>query len=421
MTAVRRAFLILLILAGLVAFALVWARDPQTLRIRTLVDAHDVRFPQYTAALLGTTLTVGNRYEVLTNGDRFYPSMLAAIKGARERIKFETYVLTPGQIARQFTEALEAAVRRGVRVIVIVDAVGSTTRPNADVKRLADAGCEVVRFNVPRWYSLKNINYRTHRKILTVDGEIGFTGGAGIDDQWLGNAQNPDHWRDTMVSMEGPVVRLLEAAFYENYMETGAIVTPAVEDYPPVRPAETSPSLLVQSNATGGSSDLKRLYLLSIAAARRTVDIVSPYFVPDGSSMWALEDAAKRGVKIRILSEGDVTDAAPVKYASRSHYEKLLAMGIEVFEYQPTMMHTKVLVVDGVWSVFGSANFDNRSMELNDELNIAVWDRQLAARFLEDLTKDLQLSRRVQLETWRQRRFVEKRREQFWAWFAEVF
>jgi cardiolipin synthase len=253
-----------------------------------------------------------------------------------------------------------------------------------------------------------------------VDGDIGFTGGAGVADHWLGNAQDPEHWRDTHVLMRGPIVRLLEGAFYENFAEASPQVAPEL-DPPPLEQDPEGASFLVRSSPTGGSNDLKRLYLLAIASARRTLDITSPYFVTDESSMWSLEDAVRRGVKIRVLVEGDITDAMPVKYASREKYEWLLRQGIEIYEYQPTMMHTKVMVVDGIWSMFGSANFDNRSLELNDELNVAVTNRDLAGRFLQDFDQDLRVSTRLTLEAWRKRSLLQKTREKFWSAFGEVF
>lgn len=220
--------------------------------------------------------------------------------------------------------------------------------------------------------------------------------------------------------MRGPIARLLEAAFYENFIEAGGIVTPELAD-------ESAPdlhdgdSLIVKSAPTGGRNDLKRLYLLTIAMARHTLDITSPYFVTDESSMWALRDAVARGVHIRILMEGDVTDAKPVKYASRDAYEELLSKGIELYEYQPTMMHTKAMIVDGVWTVFGSANFDNRSLELNDELNVAVSSRAVAARLESDFEADLRASKPVDLDEWRHRPWLEKTRERFWSYFGEIF
>ena len=416
----RRAFLILAVAAIVVAVLLLFAQDQETLRIKSAVPAEDKRHPAYVASLVGADLTRGNRYDVLTNGDQIFPAMLDAINKARERVNFETYIYDTGDVASQFTGALEAAAGRGVKVTVIVDAIGAGSMERAHVDRLERAGAKVHRFNVARWYSLENVNYRTHRKILVVDGEVGFTGGVGVADHWLGNAQDKEHWRDTQIRMRGPVVRLLDAAFYEDLIESAGVVTPHVDDPPPLLDEEGA-SLLIRSSPTGGSNDLKRLYLLIIAAATRTLDVQTPYFVTDESTLWALEDAVSRGVKVRIIVEGDITDAMPVKYASRHMYDRLLSLGIEIFEYQPTMMHSKVLVADGMLSMFGSANFDNRSLELNEELNVAVWSRDLAARLTSDFEQDLRVSQRLQLDSWRDRPFIQKARERFWSAFGEIF
>ena len=310
---------------------------------------------------------------------------------------------------------------RGVQVQLVVDAMGSSKIPKEWQEGLKAAGVKVGEFGQPKWYTLEELNYRTHRKILVVDGRVAFTGGAGLDDQWAGNAQDKDHWRDTMIKFEGPVARLMEGAFSENFVETLGPVMPIVD--PPAQiPAQPLDSAMVlRSSPTGGSSDLKRLYLLSIAAARRTLDICTPYFVTDESSDWALAEARRRGVRVRVLVEGDLTDAMPVKYASRSRYQHLMDEGIEIYEYQPTMMHAKTMVVDGVWSMVGSANFDNRSLELNDEMNVAVSDKALAARLLQDFEQDLKRSRKLDPQTWRQRSFLEKARERFWSYFGEIF
>jgi cardiolipin synthase A/B len=420
MSPVRRAFVILLAAAGIVAVLLMLAQDQDTLKVRSAVSADDPRHSAYLAALVGAALTRGNRYDVLTNGDHIFPAMVEAIKSAKRRISFETYIYDKGQVADEFTAALEEAARRGVHVNLVVDSVGGSGMKADDVKRLEAAGCTIGSFHSLRWYNLEEVNYRTHRKILVVDGEVGFTGGAGVADHWLGHAQDKAHWRDTQIRMRGPIVRLVEGAFYENFVETAGIITPELDD---LRREEddTGHSIVLRSSPTGGSNDLKRLYLLGIASARRTIDITSPYFVTDESSDWSLKDAVSRGVKIRILVEGDKTDAMPVKYASREAYERLLSMGIEIYEYQPTMMHTKTMVVDGAWSMFGSANFDNRSLELNDELNVAVADRDLARRFTEDFERDLRVSSRLDLATWRQRPLLEKSREKFWSYFGETF
>jgi cardiolipin synthase A/B len=420
MSPVRRALVILLVAAGIVALLLMLAQDQETLKVRSAVSAEDPRHSAYLAALVGAALSRGNRYDVLTNGDQIFPPMLEAIKSAKRRISSETYIYDKGQVADEFTAALEEAARRGVHVNLVVDSVGGSGMEAEDIKRLEAAGCTIGSFHSLRWYNLEEVNYRTHRKILVVDGEVGFTGGAGVADHWLGHAQDKEHWRDTQIRMRGPIVRLVEGAFYENFVETAGIVTPELDD---LRREEddTGHSIVMRSSPTGGSNDLKRLYLFGMASARHTIDITSPYFVTDESSDWSLKDALSRGVKIRILVEGDKTDAMPVKYASREAYERLLSMGIEIYEYQPTMMHTKTMVVDGAWSMFGSANFDNRSLELNDELNVAVADRDLARRFAEDFERDLRVSSRLDLATWRQRPLLEKSREKFWSYFGEIF
>ena len=417
---VRLAFIILGCVAGVVALLLMLAQDQDTLKMRSAVAPDDPRHTAYVAALVGADLTRANRFDVLTNGDQLIPAMLEAIRGAKRRISFESYIYDVGKVPDMFTTAFEEAARRGVRVNMVVDAVGGSGMDDDHVTRLEAAGAKVARFNTPSWYSFEELNYRTHRKILVVDGEIGFTGGAGIADHWLGNARNPEEWRDTQFRMFGPIVRILEAGFYDNFVEAAGEVAPELDDTPREMKTDGG-SFVVRSSPTGGANDLKRLYLLAIASARRTLDITTPYFVTDESSRWAFADAVQRGVKVRLLVEGNLTDAMPVKYASREAYELLLGQGIEIYEYQPTMLHTKTFIVDGTMSIFGSANFDNRSLELNDELNVAVTSRNLAARLLADMEQDLRVSKRLNLETWKKRSFLDKTRENFWSYFGEIF
>ena len=417
----RKLIITVLVVLGIVGVLLALAQDQQTLKIQSAHAAEDAQFPLYAAALLGAHPTGGNTYTVLTNGDQIFPSMMEAVQSAKQRISFETYIYNKGVLGQQFTDAFEAAAKRGVQVNLVVDAMGSKKVPKEWQERLRAAGVKVGEFGQPKWYALEELNYRTHRKILVVDGRIGFTGGVGLDDQWLGHAQDPEHWRDMMVRIEGPVARLMEGAFNENFVETVGPVTPVVDPPPQVDATPRDAALVLRSSPTGGSNDLKRLYLLSIAAARRTLDICTPYFVTDESSDWALEQARQRGVRVRVLVEGDLTDAKPVKYASRQAYQRLMGLGIELYEYQPTMMHTKAMIVDGVWSMVGSANFDNRSLELNDEMNVAVSDRGLAARLAQDFEQDLRGARKLDPEQWRKRPFLEKTREYFWSYFGEIF
>src|SRR3954465_161808 len=373
-----------LIVMGILATLLALAQDQETLKVESAYGAADPRFPDYVASLVGAHPTGGNTYQVLTNGDQIFPAMLVATDTAARRISFESYIYDEGTIGEQFTSALERAARRGVQVDLVVDAMGASKIPKEWRDRLRTAGAQIGEFGKLRWYSLEELNYRTHRKILVVDGRVAFSGGVGVADHWQGHAQDRDHWRDTMVRVEGPLARLMEAAFYENFVETLGPVTPTLDPAPPAPPDPKDSGFELRSSPTGGSNDLKRLYLIAISAARRTLDVCSPYFITDESSERALLQAVKRGGHVRILVEGDITDAKPVKYSSRDAYEHLLAQGIEIYEYQPTMMHTKVMVIDSAWSMFGSANFDNRSLELNDEMNVAATDRGLAQRLLQD-------------------------------------
>jgi cardiolipin synthase len=416
----RRLLVALAVVAMMLALALLFAQDQQTIRLQSAFPAEHPDFPDYASALTGAYVTRGDRYEVLENGVRIFPAMLEAIGRAERRISLETYIYDDGRVADRFTTALASAARRGVKVRVIVDAVGAGTMSPGSIEALRQAGVEFAQYNALHWYSIEEVNYRTHRKILVIDGKIGFVGGAGFADHWLGDAGSKDEWRDTHMRVEGPAVERLEAAFYENWSETGHVSAPALDlDLTP-RPTGAR-SLVAWSSPTGGSNAVKLLYLLSIAAARRTVDIQTPYFVLDESTSWAITDARRRGVRVRLLLEGDLTDAKSVKYAGRAEYERLLAEGVEIHEFQPTMMHVKAMVVDGTWSLVGSANFDNRSFELNDEITVAIADRDVAGRLLQDFERDRGRSLHITLERWRERGWGERARERFWAMFGELF
>jgi len=410
------------ILIGLIVLAagLLIAQDQETIQIKSSLAVDEPRFPQYLANLLGHRLTSNDSYVVHTNGDHAFPAMLAAIQQAKRRIGLETYIYAKGAVGTQFTDALEVAARRGVKVSIILDSVGSKKMSDDDQKRLEAAGAEIRWVNPLVSFQIEEVNYRTHRKALIVDGDVAFVGGMGIADQWARDAKDFPMWRDTMVEIHGPAVDDVDAAFNQNWVVVGGVVDPQVDasSAPPSGPAK---SIVVWSAPQTGINELKLLYLLAIAGARHSIDIESPYLIVDESSLWSIEQARKRGVRIRMLVEGDKTDAKTVKYASRSEYQHLLEEGIEIAEYQPTMLHTKAMVVDGVLSVVGSANFDNRSLELNDELNVAVFDRGLASRLLQDFDRDMMQSKKLDLETWRSRSVVERGREWVWSYFGEVF
>jgi len=410
----------LLIGVIVVAAGLLIAQDQETLRIKSSLSVEDPRFPQYLANLLGHRLTSNDSYVVRTDGEQAFPAMLAAIERAKHRVALETYIYEAGDVGSQFTAALEGAARRGVRVRIVLDSLGSKKISDDDEKRLDAAGAEVKWVNPVVSFQIEEANYRTHRKALVVDGDVAFVGGMGIADQWLHDDKNFPKWRDTMVEMHGPVVADVEAAFNQNWIVVAGVVEPEVE--PNVAPATSAAkSIVIWSAPQTGANELKLLYLLAIAAARHSIDIESPYLITDESSKWSIEEARHRGVHVRLLVEGDKTDAKAVKYASRGDYEQLLEQGVEIAEYQPTMLHTKAMVVDGLLSIVGSANFDNRSLELNDELNVAVFDRVLAARLLQDFERDLSQSKKLDLESWRQRSPLERGREWLWSYFGEVF
>ncbi len=404
---------------AIVAALLLIAQDQETVRVRSPLDARDPKFTPYVASLVGVPVSDGNAYQMLLNGDAIFPAMLQAIAKAEHRISFESFIYSGGEVARQFTSALTAAARRGVTVRIVLDSIGSMDLPKETVKALTDAGIQVVWFNPLVSWSIEEVNYRTHRKVLVVDGIVAFTGGVGVADHWRGNARNDKEWRDTQFRATGPVVREFEAAFYENWLESGGREAPAL-DPPRLSQAKGARSLVVWSNPMSGISNVKLLYLLSIAGARQSVDIQSPYFVLDSSTLDALSVARQRGVRIRILTEGDTTDTKTVKAASRSAYDALLASGYAIYEYQPTMMHAKAVVVDRRWSLIGSANFDNRSFELNDEITVAVDDTGLADELTKAFEQDLTRSKRLTLEEWRRRPVTQRMFETFWGWFAEV-
>jgi cardiolipin synthase len=285
---------------------------------------------------------------------------------------------------------------------------------------MTKAGCHIGWYNKVRSRAIEEVNYRTHRKALIVDGEVAFVGGIGIDDQWARDTDKEQRWRDTHVKVAGPAATDIEAAFNENWIETGGVVEPDVVPHDP-NPRGPASSIVIWSSPEGGTNSLKLAYLLSLAAARQSIDIQSPYLITDASTEWSLTDARRRGVRVRMLVEGDVTDAKPVKFASRAQYGQLMQQGIEIYEYQPAMMHTKAVIVDGTLSIVGSANFDNRSFELNDELNVVVFDRTVAERLRGDFERDLGKSRRLDLQSWRSRPLHIRAREKIWSLFGEIF
>ncbi|MEW6763167.1 MAG: cardiolipin synthase [Pseudomonadota bacterium] len=341
-------------------------------RLSRQYDSNDPQFRRSLGVLLGPPILEGNKVEVLLNGDQIFPAMLDAIRSAEKTITFETYIYWSESIGKEFADALMERARAGVKVHVMLDFMGSVKMDLAQIDAMKQAGVLVQRYHKPVWWKLARLNNRTHRKLLVIDGKVGFTGGVGIADQWRGNAQDKDHWRDTHFRIEGPVVGQIQAVFNDNWLKATGTVLDGPDYFPALKPVGDMPAQMFSSSPTGGSESMHLMYLMTITAARKTIDLSAAYFVPDDLTIRTLIEAAKRGVRVRILMPGDIIDSDLVKAASRERWGELLAAGVKLAEYQPTMYHVKALIVDDLLVSVGSTNFDNRSFSINDEANLNI-------------------------------------------------
>ena len=355
----------------------------------------DPQFIRGMGELLGPAIRTGNRIKALQNGDEIFPAMLAAIRGARETITFETYIYWSGEIGQEFSKALSERSRAGVKVHVMLDWVGCGKIEARYLKEMKAAGVEVERYHPIHWHTIARINNRTHRKLLVVDGRIGFTGGVGIADQWTGHAESKDHWRDSHYQLEGPAVAQMQAAFTDNWIKTRARVLFGPGYFPDLQPLGECLAQVFKSSRGEGSESVRLMYLLSIASATRTIRLQAAYFVPDELAIATFISARRRGVKIDIILPGPHTDEQLVQSASRHLWPELLDAGINIYEYEPTMYHCKVFIVDEIWVSVGSTNFDDRSFRLNDEVNLNIYDAEFAAAQVKVFEQDLRRSRRV--------------------------
>lgn len=379
--------------------------------LERLYAVDDAQFRRSLSLLLGPPVLEGNEVETLLNGDQIFPSMLAAIRSAQRSITFETYIYWDGEIGAQFAAALSERARAGVKVHVLLDWIGSERLGEAQAEAMRTAGVEIARFHQPHWSHLPRLNNRTHRKLLVVDGETGFTGGVGIADKWSGHAQDKDHWRDTHFKARGPVVGQMQAVFNDNWTKATTNVLHGDRYFPAIAPRGAGQGIAAQvfsSSPTGGAESMHLMYLLAITAAQRTIDLESSYFVPDDLTVNALVAAMQRGVKVRIITPGEDIDSSVVRRASRALWGPLLMAGATIAEYQPTMFHCKVLVVDGRFVSVGSTNFDNRSFRLNDEANLNILDADFAAAQTRIFDADLKLSRPVTFVAWLARPWRER-------------
>lgn len=366
--------------------------------VRITGDPADPPPAQSLSAHLGVPLVEGNRIELLRNGDQIFPAMLAAIEGADESINLLSYIYWTGDIARSFAAALARAARRGVEVRVVLDAVGAHKMDPALVQSMQDGNVRVAWFNPIRWYSLNRFNHRTHRRVMVVDGQIGFTGGVGIGEEWTGNAEDPDHWRDDHFRIDGPVVGYLQGSFAENWRQATGEVLAGPRVFPRIDPVGDVPMSVINTGPGGATSELGFSYWLTFRRARERVWVSTPYFAPDPDLELGLTDAARRGVDVRLLVPGSHQDSRMIRYASQTWYRDLLTAGVKLYEFQPTMMHVKSVSVDREWSMVGSANFDSRSLEINFEIAVAVFDRDFTEALDASFAADLRRAKEITLE-----------------------
>ena len=361
----------------------------------------------------------GNQVTLLNNGNAFFPAILEAIRASKTSVNIELYIFAKGKMAERFVEALSAKAREGIEVRVLVDSVGERLGKLADQMRAAG-----VKFQIYKPMKLRSIakaGDRTHRKIITVDGRVGFTGGLAIDDHWAGDARNPAEWRDTVVRLEGPVVLLLQRLFLQNWLYTTGDFLDGDGQFPVVHRAGDIKAQAIGSSRTSQLSFAKLHYYMPIRAARDHIWIENAYFLPDADLKAALCAAARRGVDVRIVVPGQYIDLKAVRYASRGNYRELLEAGVKIYEFQPTMLHSKVMVVDNVWSSIGSINFSSRSMKANAEANVTIYDQAFAGQVKGVIEADIARSEEIMLEQWKHRSLWQRIREGYFGLYKELF
>ncbi|WP_158886044.1 cardiolipin synthase [Rhodanobacter sp. L36] len=398
------------ITAFVVVVSMNFHRPEKTVR-HAVKHCHAIDDPQFALemdAMLGPDVLEGNSITPLQNGDEIFPSMLQAIREARTSITFETYIYWSGDIGKEFADALKERAKAGIPVHVMLDWAGSEKMERKLLDELVDAGIEVEKYHPLRWYSIARLNNRTHRKLLVVDGRIGFTGGVGIADQWQGHAQDPDHWRDMHFRVEGPVVAQMQAGFMDNWIKSTGRVLHSDVYYPVLSPSGHDRMHLFVSSPAGGNASMHLMYLLAVAAAKKSIDLQAAYFIPDDIMVDALIAATTRGARIRLLVPDKHIDSRLVRMASRRTWGKLLGAGVEIYEYEKTMMHNKMLILDGLLVSVGSTNFDMRSFNLNDEASLNIYSKEFGRAMTQVMDDDLKGATRYTLEKWNQRSLLQK-------------
>jgi cardiolipin synthase len=392
-------------------------------KIEVKYSVSDPEFMQTMGNLLGPPLISGNATTTLVNGDRIFPPMLDAIAHARRNINMETYVYWEGEVGKRFSDALAERAAAGVAVHLIIDAVGASDIDPKYIRKMEKGGVHIVVFNPLKWYdwtTAAKVNHRTHRKLLIVDGEVAFTGGVGIADEWMGDADTPEHFRDDHYLIRGPAVLQLQSVFADNWMQNTGVVLHGKDYFPKIEAVGPEWAQVFKSSPNSGGETMELMYQLSIAAAKKNIRIATAYFVPDQQTIDLLLEARQRGVKIQFIVPGHYIDEPVVRPASRDLWGPLLKAGIEIYEYEPTMFHCKQMMVDGLWSSIGSANFDNRSFKLNDECNLNILDARFTSEQEMIFDQDLAKSKRITFEQWKARPFHEKVADFLAGWFSAL-
>ncbi|MDB4949363.1 MAG: cardiolipin synthase [Gemmatimonadetes bacterium] len=382
------------------------------------------------AGTVNAPVSHGGRARLLNNGVQIFPAMLDAIRNAKHSVNFMVYIWEPGRTGDAFMEAFCERAGAGVEVRVMLDAFGGFGAPGRTLKRLREAGVKVLWFRRFRFGKLTRFYRRNHRRAIVIDGVVAFTGGAAVADKWQGDADSPDHWRDLMVEVTGRPAAHMQSAFAQLWTSVcGEVLAgerffprhPEDEEAPRAGDVEVFRHVNVISSPADESHPLRKVFWMSFRCARERIWITTPYFVPDRETRRVIEDRARAGVDVRLLLPGRRTDAWPIRLASHSYYHELLAAGVRIYEYQPTMMHSKALVVDGAWSIIGSANLDVRSKELNQENVIGMLDRALGRQVEDTFRADLERCTEIRLEEWRRRGIVPRILERFFVLFAEQY
>jgi cardiolipin synthase len=404
------------VLVGIVAFVFYHASvdtHPAVVPLDPGLDVDSAEFESTIEGVTGMPLVPGNRVTVYNDGDAFYPAMLDAIESATASVTMEQYIFWDGEVGRRFAEAFSEKARQGVPVKLLVDAIGSATLGRSIFHVLAADGCQLAWFRPIHWYTMQRANRRDHRKSLIVDGRIAFTGGAGLADHWLGTAADASEWRDIQVAVAGPAALAQQTGFAQNWLETTGEILSGERFFPEAREEGSVKVQTILSSPSLGACAVGTMYLTALQCARRELFIANPYFIPDARVIEMLAAARSRGVAVKLMLAGKHMDAWWARQNSVRRYGALLEAGVEIYEFLPTMLHQKTMIVDATWATVGTANFDNRSFALSEETNLCFHDPAVVDELRAIFAADLERCQRIDLDTWRRRGLWRQLKEQF--------